>query len=149
LAFPLTWITPEGLECDESRIQGFASGLILDRSPDCFDPEIDMSYLSSETSLPAENDRINLEGPSGDPPAPMPSVSEAGDPLALITHPERALDAARRMEANCRNGLRFYSDFRRVRSLDEAPLGDDPFEVFDDGSYPVVPEFDPAFSRRA
>jgi hypothetical protein len=52
------------------------------------------------------------------------------------------------MEANCRSGLRFYSDFRRVRALDEVPLGDDPFEVFDDPAYPVGPEFDPAFSRR-
>jgi hypothetical protein len=77
-----------------------------------------------------------------------PSSAALGDPLALIAHPEPALDAARRMEASCRNGLRFYSDFRRVRALDEVPPGDDPFEGFDDPAYPVGAEFDPAFSRR-
>lgn len=73
------------------------------------------------------------------------------DPLALITHPERALDAARRMAVSCRSGLRFYSDFRRVRSLDDIPegeAGDDSFEVFDDLGQTGSTGFDPAFSRR-
>ncbi len=94
-----------------------------------------MNYAESAASTPTECDPTTL-------------TDQPGDPLALITHPERALDAARRMEANCRNGLRFYSDFRRVRALDEVPPGDDPFEVFDDPAYPAGPEFDPAFSRR-
>jgi len=72
-------------------------------------------------------------------------------PLSMIAHPQRALDAARRMELNCRSGLRFYSDFRRVRSLDELPEGedsDDGFELFEDPGRAVAPAFDPAFSRR-
>ncbi len=77
---------------------------------------------------------------------PVPS-----GPLSMIAHPQRALDAARRMELNCRSGLRFYSDFRRVRSLDELPEGedgDDGFELFEDPARVAAPAFDPAFSRR-
>jgi len=73
------------------------------------------------------------------------------DPLALITHPERALDAARRMAAHCRNGLRFYSDFRRVRALDEIPEGDEgdeAFELYDESVQIDRATFDPAFRRR-
>ena len=79
---------------------------------------------------------------------PTGESKQSVDPLALITHPERAIDAARRMEASCRNGLRFYSDFRRVRALDEVSGGDDAFEAFDDPAYPVGADFDPSFSRR-
>ncbi len=72
------------------------------------------------------------------------------DPLQLIVDPAGALEAARRMEATCRSGLRFFSDFRRVRSLDEldaagldsdAELVEDNYSAFDSG-------FDPDFSRR-
>ena len=74
----------------------------------------------------------------------------AFDPLQLIVDPAGALEAARRMEATCRSGLRFFSDFRRVRSLDEldaveldgdAELVEDTYSPFDSG-------FDPDFSRR-
>jgi hypothetical protein len=76
-------------------------------------------------------------------------VASPVDALALIIDPERALNAARRMELSCRNGLRFYSDFRRVRSLDEVTDEDDPIEIFDDSAYSNRSDFDPAFSRRA
>jgi hypothetical protein len=92
--------------------------------------------FTASPSLPPADSEPTIEG------------SPSADPLALITHPERAIDAARRMEASCRNGLRFYSDFRRVRALDEVSGGDDAFEAFDDPAYPVGADFDPSFSRR-
>lgn len=78
------------------------------------------------------------------------------DSLLLIVDPSLALEAARRMEANCRNGLRFFSDFRRVRPLDSFVLDEDgetlegtddvlEFEPLEDR---FNPRFDPALSRR-
>ncbi|MEN9773276.1 MAG: hypothetical protein RL322_346 [Pseudomonadota bacterium] len=110
---------------------------ILGRSAEpMLDLETDMSILSRTPDLPADT---------------PPATTLPDDPLALITHPERALDAARRMAAHCRNGLRFYSDFRRVRALDEIPEGeegDEAFEVYDELSHPDGASFDPAFRRR-
>jgi hypothetical protein len=71
--------------------------------------------------------------------------------LHWIVDPAAALDAARRMEANCRSGLRFFSDFRRVRPLDtlEADDLDPDAEVVDDGFSPFEYAFNPEFARRA
>ena len=81
------------------------------------------------------------------------SDSGAGSAGALhwIVDPAAALDAARRMEASCRSGLRFFSDFRRVRPLDtlEADELDPDAEVVDDGFSPFEYAFDPEFTRRA
>jgi hypothetical protein len=77
-------------------------------------------------------------------------VGGALHPLLLIVDPDRALEAARRMEANCRSGLRFFSDFRRVRPLDEldaAELEADT-ELIEDGYSAFDSRFDPHFSRR-
>jgi len=110
---------------------------ILGRSSEpLFDLETDMSILPCTADFLADT-------PSASPPP--------DDPLALITHPERALDAARRMAAHCRNGLRFYSDFRRVRALDEIPEGeegDEAFELYDELAHTDRATFDPAFRRR-
>jgi hypothetical protein len=77
-------------------------------------------------------------------------VASPVDALALIIDPERALNAARRMELSCRNGLRFYSDFRRVRSLDELDAAevDSDAELVEDNYSPFDSGFDPDFSRR-
>lgn len=74
----------------------------------------------------------------------------SADPLAMIVDPEPALDAARRMQASCRSGLRFFSDFRRVRSLDQLELADEEAEgeLVDDGFTPFDSSFDPSFARR-
>jgi hypothetical protein len=77
------------------------------------------------------------------------------DSLLLIVDPSLALEAARRMEANCRNGLRFFSDFRRVRPLDsfqldedgEALEGADDVPEFEAPEDRFNPRFDPALSR--
>lgn len=76
---------------------------------------------------------------------------DAFDPLRLIVDPALALEAARRMEVSCRSGLRFFSDFRRVRSLDEldaAELEGDAEIVEDDGYSAFDSSFDPRFARR-
>ena len=72
------------------------------------------------------------------------------DPLAMIVDPEPALDAARRMQASCRSGLRFFSDFRRVRSLDQLDLADEEAEgeLVEDGFASFDSGFDPGFARR-
>jgi len=72
------------------------------------------------------------------------------DPLSLIVAPERALEAARRMEASCRNGLRFFSDFRRVRPLDDldATEFDADTEIVEDTYSAFDASFDPRFARR-
>ena len=131
----MTWVSFPDVGCDESRNRGRPRRLILSRSTECLLAETDVTFIDSPSLPPTDSQ------PTGES---KPSV----DPLALITHPERAIDAARRMEANCRSGLRFYSDFRRVRALDEVPVGDDPFDAFDDPAYPAGADFDPAFSRR-
>ena len=90
-----------------------------------------------------------------------PSIAETSDtalgpansvlhPLSLIVDPERALEAARRMEASCRSGLRFFSDFRRVRPLDELDAAelDVDAELIDDGYSAFDTSFDPRFARR-
>ncbi len=90
------------------------------------------------------------------PPVAEPSdvaLAKAGGvlhPLLLIVDPERALEAARRMEASCRNGLRFFSDFRRVRPLDELDAAelDIDAEVIEDGYSAFDTSFDPRFARR-
>lgn len=89
-----------------------------------------------------------------DPQADDLDLAPAG-PLSLIADPQRALEAARRMELRCRSGLRFYSDFRRVRSLDDLPEGEDldeGFELYEELPRLSAPAFeavfDPAFSRR-
>ena len=96
--------------------------------------------MSQDLSLSVQADFAADHVPSGGHP----------DPLSMIVDPEPALDAARRMEVSCRSGLRFFSDFRRVRSLDqldltaedvEAELVEDGFASFDGG-------FDPGFARR-
>ena len=70
--------------------------------------------------------------------------------LQWIVDPAAALDAARRMESSCRNGLRFFSDYRRVRPLDMLDEGEiDPdAEVVEDGFTPLDYAFDPGFARR-
>lgn len=79
------------------------------------------------------------------------AAAAAFDPIQLIVDPAAALEAARRMEANSRIGLRFFSDFRRVRPLDELSAeeleGD--AELIDD-SYPGfgAAAFNPEFIRR-
>jgi len=76
---------------------------------------------------------------------------DAFDPLRLIVDPALALEAARRMEVSCRSGLRFFSDFRRVRPLDEldaAELEGDAEIVEDDGYSAFDSSFDPRFARR-
>lgn len=86
-------------------------------------------------------------------------TADALGALQMIADPAAALEAARRMEANCRTGLRFFSDFRRVRPLDafDSQAFDQDAELVDDG-YPDLegspfdavfePAFDPAFLRR-
>lgn len=78
------------------------------------------------------------------------------DSLLLIVDPSLALEAARRMEANCRNGLRFFSDFRRVRPLDSFVLDEDGEALegaedaleFEPPEDRFNPRLDPALSRR-
>ena len=71
------------------------------------------------------------------------SASGAAQALQMIVDPAAALDAARRMEMNCRSGIRFFSDFRRVRPLDsmETEEVDHDAELVDDG----YPRFDQYF----
>lgn len=87
-----------------------------------------------------------------------PTVDALGA-LQMIADPAAAIEAARRMEASCRTGLRFFSDFRRVRPLDsfdpqaldqDAELVDDGYPDLEGSPFDVVYEsvFDPAFIRR-
>lgn len=77
------------------------------------------------------------------------------DSLSAFVDPSRSLEAARRMEANCRSGLRFFSDFRRVRPLDSFTQedeesfdgSDEAFELGDTDSRRGL-RFDPMFARR-
>lgn len=87
------------------------------------------------------------------------SAGSALGALQLIVDPAAALDAARRMESSCRNGLRFFSDFRRVRPLDslddealdlDAEIVDDGYPALDSSPFDAIFEmpFDPGFARR-
>ena len=75
--------------------------------------------------------------------------------FSAFVDPSRSLEAARRMEANCRIGLRFFSDFRRVKPLDSLTpedddlieVGDDVFEL-DNTDRRDGLRFDPMFARR-
>ena len=93
---------------------------------------------------------MSYETPVAETSAAACAAPSTLDPIQLIVDPAAALEAARRMETSCRNGLRFFSDFRRVRPLDEldaaeldgdAELIDDPYSSFDSA-------FDPGFARR-
>ncbi|MFM8546895.1 MAG: hypothetical protein ACKODB_04675 [Betaproteobacteria bacterium] len=93
--------------------------------------------------------------------SPAVSPDPAGNPLSalqMIVDPAAALQAARRMEASCRSGLRFFSDFRRVRPLDsfdpdalelDAELVDDGYPALESSPFDSLfePRFDPRFSR--
>ena len=93
--------------------------------------------MSYDTSL------VTTQSPAG-------AASTAQDPIQLIVDPAAALEAARRMEASCRNGLRFFSDFRRVRPLDELDAAelDGDAELIDDSYSAFDSTFDPGFARR-
>jgi hypothetical protein len=138
-AFRLIWVSSAAGRCDESRKGTEPARSILGQPcASSFDRETDMNLFEATDHLAHDTEPADTE--------PV-----ASGPLSMIAHPQLALDAARRMELNCRSGLRFYSDFRRVRSLDELPEGDDGddgFELFEDPARAVVPAFDPAFSRR-